>query len=383
MPTGVISGPAPSAPSDVVATLRTHLPLLRCVYCHSSLSLEQLHHGDPDLGPDGTLTCNGCSVRYPIISGTPRLVREPFRTQLRRWYGEDRTRVLDDEQATPARDQASATKVDTAESFAFEWEQFGKMRPEWEKNFRDYLAPLDPVDLDGRLVVDIGAGSGRHSYFAAQAGARVIAVDAGQSIDVARRNLPPSALTVQADADHLPLKPGEADFVMSIGVVHHLPDPHAALRSMAQVLKPAGTAQFYVYWEGERPSHRLALRGVRLLRQVTTHMPHRALAALCVPLAGVLFAFVVIPYRSLRRRPRGRRVAARLPLKTYADYPIGVCVNDQFDRFSAPIERRYSAEGARALVDGTGLMVTSVRPNAGWVVTCRKPESPLRDASRQ
>ncbi|MHB1808616.1 MAG: class I SAM-dependent methyltransferase [Solirubrobacteraceae bacterium] len=61
--------------------------------------------------------------------------------------------------------------------------------------------PHSPESFEGRLLLDVGTGSGRHAFHAAELGARVVAVDIGRSIDVARGNLPPEVLTVQADAE--------------------------------------------------------------------------------------------------------------------------------------------------------------------------------------
>jgi hypothetical protein len=92
------------------------------------------------------------------------------------------------------------------------------------------------------------------------------------------------------------------------------------------------------------------------------------LHALCYPLAVVLYAGVVAPYRLLRRVPAARRLAEELPLKTYADYPFGVLVNDQFDRFSAPIEHRFDEDQARALLANAGCVDVTSLANAGWVL---------------
>ena len=128
----------------------------------------------------------------------------------------------------------------TAESYAYEWEHFGELRPEWERNFREYIRPHDPASLRDRLVLDVGVGSGRHSYEAHRLGARVVAVDVGEAIHVARRNLPSDVVTVQADAEELPFEDGAFDLVMAIGVLHHLPDPRRALNSLARLVRPGG-----------------------------------------------------------------------------------------------------------------------------------------------
>jgi hypothetical protein len=120
---------------------------------------------------------------------------------------------------------------------------------------------------------------------------------------------------------------------------------------------------------------------VTAARRVTVRLPHRLLHALCVPLAAVLAVAFVWPYRAMRRVPRLRRLAGALPLKTYADYPFGVLVNDQFDRFSAPLERRYTRAEAAAMLQRAGLSDVSVIANHGWVADGRatvsgRPGSP-------
>ncbi|MBA3748224.1 MAG: hypothetical protein H0W96_12145, partial [Solirubrobacterales bacterium] len=92
----------------------------------------------------------------------------------------------------------------------------------------------------------------------------------------------------------------------------------------------------------------------------------------CYPLAVALQVGAVVPYRVLRRRPRGRRLASAMPLKTYADYPFDVLVNDQFDRFSAPLERRYTAGEVRDAMTSAGLSDVVVLPNHGWVADGRR-----------
>jgi 2-polyprenyl-3-methyl-5-hydroxy-6-metoxy-1,4-benzoquinol methylase len=261
----------------------------------------------------------------------------------------------------------------TAESFAYEWQQFGGHRPEWERNFLEYLAPLSPESLRGRLVLDVGCGSGRHSRVAGDLGARVVAADVGDAIDVARERVRPETLTVQADAEQLPFAPGSFDLVMSIGVLHHLPDTARALRKIAPLAKPGGHVHVYLYWQPELRWHRAMLGGVGVARRVTVRLPHRVLRVLCYPIAAVLHVAFVVPQRALRRRSRGRRIAAALPLRTYADYPFGVLVNDQFDRFSAPIEQRFERAEVEAMLRDAGLVDVVVVPNSGWVGSGRVP----------
>jgi hypothetical protein len=62
-------------------------------------------------------------------------------------------------------------------------------------------------------------------------------------------------------------------------------------------------------------------------------------------------------------------------MKQYARYPFRVCVNDQFDRLSAPIENRYSKAEVEAWLTRAGLEDVRVRPFCGWIGTGRKAAS--------
>jgi SAM-dependent methyltransferase/GT2 family glycosyltransferase len=293
-----------------------------------------------------------------VIAGTPRML---------------------DRAGRAGTDAETEVKRHTADSFTYEWRHFGAPRPEWRKNFLDYMQPHEAEFFDDLLVLDVGAGSGRHSAQAAALGARVVAVDLGRSIDIARGNVPAGVLTVQADAERLPFERGTFDFVMSIGVLHHLPDPRRALASLVHYAAPGGRVRVYLYWRPERRWHRSVLALVTEARRVTVRLPHRLLHRLCYPLAAILWLGVVVPYRAMRERSRLAGVAAALPLKAYADYPFAVLVNDQFDRFSAPLERRYTRFEVETMLEQTGLIDVTVLANNGWVGEGRVPDRGLAD----
>lgn len=355
-----------------VSSLSPLIEFLRCIECGAHVKVASIaaHSGYPHLGPDGVLACDSCGERFPLIAGTARMLTREFRHGLREAYPLAREAWNDPNpdfvSPQPFGDDA-AVKLRTAESFAYEWERFGGPRTEWRRNFLDYLQPHGEDFFAGRLVLDVGTGSGRHSARAAQLGAQVIAVDLGQAIDIARRNLPDEVLTVQADAERLPFERGAFDLVMSIGVLHHLPDTERALAAVSRHARPGGTVHVYLYWQPERRWHRTVLRGVSRARRATTRLPHPLLRLACYPLAAILMAGIVIPYKILRQHRLTEPFARTLPLKTYADYPFGVLVNDQFDRFSAPLERRFSRVEVANMLLACGLVDTRVLPNAGWV----------------
>jgi len=329
---------------------------LRCPRCHGSLSVS------PEANKaDRRLECGACSLVFPIIRDIPRLLLSPFREAL-----------LGDSEAAAGPDDR---QLRTALSFGYEWTRFPEMYPEWEQNFLSYMKPHGPDFFRGKKVLDAGCGNGRFAYYAAKYGAEVWAIDLGPAIEVARENTKDSGhvQVVQADLHQLPFAYESFDFIYSIGVLHHLPDPEAAFQSLLRYLKPNGEAQIYLYWHPEgQPIKRALLSLVAASRWITTRLPHGAVHALAFPAALAAFMFFVWPYRLLKAIGLDG-IAERFPMKQYAAYPFRVCVNDQLDRFSAPIENRYSKAEVADWLHRAGLKNPQVNASYGWVATGVKP----------
>jgi SAM-dependent methyltransferase/uncharacterized protein YbaR (Trm112 family) len=329
---------------------------LRCPRCHGSLSFPpETNNGDRKF------ECGACGIDFPIIRDIPRFLLSPFREAL----------LGDSGAAAEPNDR----QLRTALSFGYEWTRFPEMYPEWEQNFLAYMKPHGREFFRGKKVLDAGCGNGRFAYYAARYGAEVWAIDLGPAVEVAHQNTKDSGQVqvIQADLHHLPFAYESFDFIYSIGVLHHLPDPEAAFQNLLRHLKPNGETQIYLYWRPEgQPIKRALLSVVAATRWITTRLPHGAVYALAFPAAVTAFMFFVWPYRLLKAIGLGR-IAERLPMKQYAAYPFRVCVNDQLDRFSAPIENRYTKAEVADWLNRAGLQNPQVKASYGWVATGVKP----------
>jgi SAM-dependent methyltransferase/uncharacterized protein YbaR (Trm112 family) len=346
------------------------LELLVCPSCRADLTLESFDAPD---GREGLLRCTSGAHRFPVIRGIPRMLSGPMRAQLladNPEFFERHGARFSPEDGFVRGAAVSDANVRTARSFGYEWSAFSEMLAAYEQNYRWYMGPLDESFLRGKLVLDAGCGTGRHTFYTSRSGARVVGVDLSRAIDVAARNNAPNptAHFVQADLCALPFRDATFDFVYSFGVLHHLPDPEGAFRGLLRYLRPGGHIRVYLYWslESETALKRAALRVVTASREVTTRLPYRVLNALTLGIAAAFQVAFVIPTRVLRRFESTRGLANRVPLRQYADYPFRVLHTDQFDRFSAPIENRYSRAEVRAWFDRAGLTDVSIEEGLGW-----------------
>jgi ubiquinone/menaquinone biosynthesis C-methylase UbiE/uncharacterized protein YbaR (Trm112 family) len=331
---------------------------LVCPECRGRIE-RTFPEGVSGTGIPDSLQCVDCGARYPVVNGVPRMLAERMRSALNSEFAEN------------AADQAKAA---TARSFGYEWTRFPQMRDEWERNFNAYMARRGSEFFKGKRVLDAGCGTGRHAYYAAKYGAEVWAVDLGEAVEVARRNTKEVGVNViQADIYNLPFEEESFDFIYSNGVLHHLPEPECAFHQLLRFLKPGGESQIYLYWAPEnQPLKKLMLSVVNAFRKTTTRLPLRVVHALSVPAAALAFLMFVWPYR-LMKLVGLKQIAERIPMKQYAKYPFKVCVNDQLDRLSAPIENRYTRAEVEGWLQRAGLEEITVSPNFGWCGSGRKP----------
>ena len=114
----------------------------------------------------------------------------------------------------------------------------------------DYdLLGLEP----GHLVLDMGAGAGRHAFECLRRGARIIALDYSHEELRAVRDLfwamgeageiggGGGALAVNGDALRLPFADGTFDRIICSEVLEHIGDDQGAIAELTRVLKPGGT----------------------------------------------------------------------------------------------------------------------------------------------
>ncbi len=237
--------------------------------------------------------------------------------------------------------------------------------------FADICGPLLEVErIAGATVVDIGSGSGRIVNMLLDAGAaKVVAVEPSAAIDVLRENTRDRAERVRYV--HAPGSeiPGDvaADYVFSIGVIHHIPEPEPVVERAFAVLKPGGRALFWLYG---REGNELYLRLVEPLRKVTTRLPDFLLVGVSHFLNVVLDAYVFL----CRFLP--------LPLRAYAREHLARIGRRKrfltiFDQLNPAWARYYTRRQAEELMAAAGFRDVRLHHRHGysWTVTGTRPNA--------
>jgi 2-polyprenyl-6-hydroxyphenyl methylase/3-demethylubiquinone-9 3-methyltransferase len=98
-----------------------------------------------------------------------------------------------------------------------------------------------PGEWSRRTVVDLGCGGGLLAVPLAEAGARVLGIDlARTALRAGRARGSTTFLPLAGDLTRSPVGDGIADVVLLADVLEHVPEPAAAVREAARLLRPGG-----------------------------------------------------------------------------------------------------------------------------------------------
>ncbi len=323
------------------------LDFLCCPMCRATLAPSAWREEDGEI-VEGILACHGCARTFPIINGIPRMLPDPlahlaiqYHPEFFRAY-ETQMRAYRDRCERKRADRWWAAEERTVKSYSYQWRKFKQMFAHWEQVFLDSVKPMTPAFFNGRVGLDGGCGFGRSLYYAATYGAEMIGLDLSEAIEAARQNTAQFERVhlVQGDIFHPPVHERSLDFVYSIGVLHHLPDPKNGFRSLTRLLKPGAPMFIWVYLRGRGRQ----IAAFTVMRAISTRLPVRSLNAVALGIAAAHWLLWIAPYRTLKRLRAGAALADRLPFTHYARYPFRVLHTDWMDGLSVPLQNYHKPE---------------------------------------
>lgn len=140
------------------------------------------------------------------------------------------------------------------ERFGYEWSKWTEIDHEDEIQFLKWVYPLKKEDFRDKFVLDAACGKGKNAVWPLKYGAKkLVAFDYdSRTVKAARNNLKKykNAIVEFKSIYDISYK-SQFDVVFCIGVVHHLEDPHKAVKKLVEAAKPSGIVVIWVYgYEG-------------------------------------------------------------------------------------------------------------------------------------
>jgi len=251
------------------------------------------------------------------------------------------------------------------------WKRYPNVLPENEREFDQYFDIVDLEKLNDLRVCDLGCGMGRWTLLLQNRCKcrEAILVDFSEAIFVARDLLRGynNSLFFMGDLNNLPFRKGFADFIFSLGVLHHV--PVNALELVRRLGTYSPTLLVYLYYAlDNRPwyfkSILSAVTSVRLLLSSIRNSLFREMFTWF----GVSVIYLPLIWAGHVLRPVG--LSRYIPLADEHHWAsIEGLRHHVYDRFFTRIEQRFSREQIMTLQDTFASVTISDNPGY-WHFLC-------------
>ena len=266
----------------------------------------------------------------------------------------------------------------TVESFGEEWTKFDSFSPEEIKNAGDQYFDIVTDQMLNRntTVLDLGCGTGRWTKYIGDKAGFIEAVDPSAAVFAAQHLLSGmnNVRISQASSDSLPFADESFDMMMSLGVLHHIPDTEMALKSGVKKVRKGGYVLLYLYYALDNRS--LIFKSIfyasALLRFVVSSLPAFLKKIVCDLIAVMIYMpFIILS--KIVKAILGGNLYNKIPLSYYIDKSFNIIRNDALDRFGTPLEQRFTRQQIETMMKNSGLTDIIFSENMPyWHVVGRK-----------
>lgn len=253
------------------------------------------------------------------------------------------------------------------DEFGAEWLKFYEHNDDLvEKGGQEYFDILnDNIVNSNTYALDMGCGTGRWTKYLLPKVGFMEAVDPSGAIFAADKLLGDvrNVRLSQASIETLPFTDESFDFVMSIGVLHHIPDTRKALNDCVKKVKKGGYFFVYLYYNLDRrgPFYKALFQLSSLVRKFVSQLPGKIKHFVCDVLAVLFYMPFVLAGRFMKFLGF-KDLAKRMPLHGYQNRSLFMIRNDALDRFGTRLEQRFSEKEVIEMMENAGLTDIVVSP---------------------
>lgn len=252
----------------------------------------------------------------------------------------------------------------SSDRFGYEWGRYAELKPVYEEQFRRWTPFLAPEDWRGKTFLDVGCGMGRNSHWPMRYGAAGgLAIDLDErSLASARRTLADfPAMEVRRTSAYDLTEENRFDIAFSIGVIHHLERPEAALANMTRAVKPGGLVTIWVYG---LENNRWIVYGLTPLRRVLfSRLPVAVTHALSWAPTALLWLLLRLGLNRIEY------------FRLIRQFDFAHLRSIVFDQMLPAIAHYWSRDEVEALMRGAGLEEVRLAwvNEMSWAAVGRKP----------
>ena len=249
----------------------------------------------------------------------------------------------------------------TVDGFGDEWTRFDQRavsNEEVKELFLQYfkLFPWDRLPKNA-VGFDLGCGTGRWGRLVAPRVGHLHCIDASDAaLKVAKANLADSSNCEfhHASVERIPLPDESMDFGYSLGVLHHVPDTAAGIRSCVAKLKLGAPFLVYLYYrfDNRPPWFPFLWKSADLVRRQVSKLPSQLRYQICDLIAATVYFPLA---RSARLLEKVGINVEHFPLAAYRRRSFYIMRTDALDRFGTLLEQRFTAEEIRRMMEDAHL----------------------------
>ena len=265
-------------------------------------------------------------------------------------------------------------KNKTISDFGHQWRIHGSLDNDyWTSNemflshFRNSTPPF--VSLQNKCVADVGSGSGRIVSMLLRFNPKSIyGIEPSQGFFKLKENLKnvDNLILLNQKAEEFCI-PNGADFIFSLGVIHHIPNPGEAVKNIYENLKSDG---YFVMWLYGYENNEIYVLFQKLLRPLIRLLPDYLLNAL-----SFMLTYLVDFYLKLSEIC----FANKLPLSNYLKSIFYKCGRKEkkyiiFDQLNPSYAKYYKRQEVLDLLSRAGFTKIDLyhRFSYSWTAVAQK-----------